>query len=231
MVRELITFSQLLGHTDLTFMVDNEPTMRQLMRMAVNTRLAMGLPTRSTTPPAYSHGNSLVENAIGRVRPLAGSFMHALGEKLGIEISTSSPIWTWAMRHAAWVINRFSVTAGFILALQWNPFDFGKVCQKDQHLLERSFGVLPQLQLCLIRVQEQLWWKSGADKEQSCTHCSWLQPSSWRCGTLQVFDEDAEAVRQKALEEQREDYETANTNMAIHDKQNPMQEMDQQPQV
>ena len=32
--------------------------------------------------------------------------------------------------------------AGFILAVQWNPFDFGKVCQKDQHLLERSFGVL-----------------------------------------------------------------------------------------
>jgi hypothetical protein len=43
------------------------------------------------------------------------------------------------------------------------------------------------------------------------------------------FDEDAEAVRQKALEEQREDYESAN--MAIHDKQNPMQEMEQQPQV
>ena len=39
--------------------------------------------------------------------------------------------------------------AGFILAVQWNPFDFGKVCQKDQHLLERLFGVLPQLQLCL----------------------------------------------------------------------------------
>ena len=103
MVRELITFSQLLGRTDLTFMADSEPTMRQLMRMAVN--------TRSTTPPTYLHGNSLVENAIGRVRQLAGSFMHALGEKLGIEISTSSPIWTWAMRHAAWVINRFSVTA------------------------------------------------------------------------------------------------------------------------
>ena len=34
-----------------------------------------------------------------------------LVKKLGIEISTSSPIWTWAMRQAAWVINRFSVTA------------------------------------------------------------------------------------------------------------------------
>ena len=43
------------------------------------------------------------------------------------------------------------------------------------------------------------------------------------------FDEDAEAVRQKALPQQREDYETAS--MAIHDKQNPMQEMEQQPQV
>ena len=108
------------------------------------------------------------------------------------------------------------------------PFDFGKVCQKDQHLLERSFGVLPQLQLCLIRVQEQLWWKSGADKEQSCTHCT-FNPPVGDVEPSKFFDEDAEAVRQKALEEQREDYETAN--MAIHDKQNPMQEMDQQPQV
>jgi len=139
MVRELITFSQLLGHTDLAFMADSEPAMRQLMRIAVNTRLAMGLPTRSTTPPAYSHGNSLVEIATGRVRPLAGSFMHALGEKLGIEISTLSPIWTWAMRHAAWVINRFSVTACRNLSfspINWNlshhtsvvVFVFGLLC-------------------------------------------------------------------------------------------------------
>ena len=43
------------------------------------------------------------------------------------------------------------------------------------------------------------------------------------------FDEDAEAVKQKALEEQREDYEAAN--MAAHDKQNPRQEVELQPQV
>ena len=132
-------FQQLLGHTDLTFMADNEPTMRQLMRMTVNARLAMGLPTSSTTPPAYSHGNSLVENAIGRVRPLAGSFKHALGEKLGIEILTSSLIWTWAMRHAAWVINRFSVTAGHgttgFELLSGKPYT-GKIC----HFGEPVFG-------------------------------------------------------------------------------------------
>ena len=56
MVRELLAFSQLLGHTDLTYMCDNEPSIKQLLRMTVNARLAMGLPTRATTPPAYDHG-------------------------------------------------------------------------------------------------------------------------------------------------------------------------------
>ena len=72
-------------------MCDNEPTINTLLRMAVNIRLAMGLPTRATTPPAYSHGNSLVENAIGRIRPLARSLTHALGQKVGVEILYIQP--------------------------------------------------------------------------------------------------------------------------------------------
>ena len=55
MVRELLSFTQLLGHSEVVFMSDNEPTMRQLLRMVVNARLSMGLATRSTTPQAYSH--------------------------------------------------------------------------------------------------------------------------------------------------------------------------------
>eukprot|EP00435_Cladocopium_sp_Y103_P065939 s995_g28.t1 len=39
------------------------------------------------------------------------------------------------------------------------------------------------------------------------------------------FDEDAHAVRQKALEEQREDYEAAS--MAAHDRQRPAEEVEQ----
>ena len=76
--------------------------------------------------------NSLVENSIGRLRPLAGSLMHALGTKLGLEISTNSHLWTWAMRHAAWIINRFSVTPGRGMTsfemLANKPYT-GKVCQ------------------------------------------------------------------------------------------------------
>ena len=112
MVRELLSFTQLLGHSEVVFMSDNEPTMRQLLRMVVNARLSMGLATRSTTPQAYSHGNSLIENCIGRIRPLAGAFMHYIAQKIGIELSSSNALWSWAMRHACWVLNRYNTNQG-----------------------------------------------------------------------------------------------------------------------
>lgn len=69
-MRELLNFAGLVGHSELVYMCDSEPTIRQLQRMVVNTRLSLGLPTKvATTSPPYSHGNSLVENAIGRIRP------------------------------------------------------------------------------------------------------------------------------------------------------------------
>ena len=71
MTREILSFTACLGRAEVIYRCDNEPTMRQLLKYVVSTRLSMGLPTRSVTPPAYSHGNSLVENVIGRPRPLA----------------------------------------------------------------------------------------------------------------------------------------------------------------
>ena len=61
---------------------------------------------------AYDHGNSLAENGIARVRQLAASLMHQLHGRLGGTLSTGSAIWTWALRHAAWLISRFSVLRG-----------------------------------------------------------------------------------------------------------------------
>ena len=70
--------------------------MRQLLKYVVSTRLSMGLPTRSVTPPAYSHGNSLVENVIGRPRPLASGLdllasilMHSVKKYIGKDFSTN----------------------------------------------------------------------------------------------------------------------------------------------
>ena len=42
----------------------------------INARLSMGLPTLKAAPPPYSHSNGLVENVVGRIRPLAGTLMH-----------------------------------------------------------------------------------------------------------------------------------------------------------
>ena len=68
--REVLTFitegekpPALLGFTLADDDADNEPTMRQLLKYVVSTRLSFGLPT------AYSHGNSL-ENTTGRLRLL-----------------------------------------------------------------------------------------------------------------------------------------------------------------
>ena len=112
MTRELIAFTSLLGHSEVVYMCDNEPTMRQLLRMVVNTRLKMGLATRTANPPAYSHGNSLCENTVERVRSLAGSLMHNISLKLNVEFSTNNPLWSWAFRHACWLLNRYNPSRG-----------------------------------------------------------------------------------------------------------------------
>ena len=62
------------------------------------------------TPMAYSHSNCLVESTVGRARALAGSLMFAMSEKTGIQFSTNSAWWSWALRHACWILNRFVTT-------------------------------------------------------------------------------------------------------------------------
>ena len=110
--RELVQFAQRLGHGEVIFRCDNEPAILQLQRLATKTRQAMGLKTRMTSSVAYDHGNALAENAISRVRSLACSLMHHLHGRLGIQLSTTSALWSWALRHAAFLVSRFSVING-----------------------------------------------------------------------------------------------------------------------
>ena len=92
MNREVIQFTQMLGHTDVVLRCDNEPSILKLKRLLLKTRQAMGLRTLESSAVAYDHGNSLAENAVGRVRPLAASLMHQLHGRLGIPLSTSSAV-------------------------------------------------------------------------------------------------------------------------------------------
>jgi len=122
-VGELLQFTQVLGHVECTYLCDNEPAALQVHRLVVLARKAMGLPTKDKSPAAYSHGNALCENSIARIRSLAGSLMHRVQQKLSVEFDTNSGLWSWAFRHAAWLLNRFSVVHGT------TPFElaYGKV--------------------------------------------------------------------------------------------------------
>ena len=101
-----------VGHSECVYLCDNEPSIRQVQQRAVRARLALGLATRDKTPAACNHGNSLCENTVQRVRSLAGSLMYHVQEKLSLELSTDNSIWSWAMRHASWRLNRYAVTHG-----------------------------------------------------------------------------------------------------------------------
>ena len=76
-VPEILQFTKVLGHSECTYLCDNEPSILQVQERAVHARQMMGLVAHSKTPAAYDHGNSLCENTVNRVSGLAGS-PHAL---------------------------------------------------------------------------------------------------------------------------------------------------------
>ena len=266
MVQEILTFCQLMGHTTVTLRCDNEPVLVQVLRMAVNARLSMGLPTRASTPMAYSHSNSLVENVVGRARALAGSLMFALSEKVGVTFSSNSAWWSWALRHACWILNRFSTMRAvtpFELAYgreytgalcefgepifgyhrtaakssaRWKRAIFlGKIDPQDSYLLYDGSNLV--LTRSVRRISTS--WKGHLAFYMNFTCWSWnykpgfggrvvptkeqraavganfnqpegqIEPSAF-------FDEEAEQVRQKFLEEQKEEEEAGE--MALRDK-------------
>ena len=112
MVREILQFTQVLGHSECTYLCDNEPSILQVQKRAVQARQMMGLVTHSKTPAAYDHGNSLCENTVNRVRGLAGTLMHSVQERLSIKLNTDHGLWSWALRHSSWLLNRFAVVHG-----------------------------------------------------------------------------------------------------------------------
>ena len=110
--KEIIAFCQTLGYDDVMLRCDNEPSVLQLQRLVVQAGKQMGLRTQACTPSAYEHGNALAENGIQRIRGLAGSIMHGLQMKLGATVSTSHALWTWCMRHSAWVLSTYNPHQG-----------------------------------------------------------------------------------------------------------------------
>ena len=76
---ELLAFTQILGHEEVQYYSGNEPTLRQALKLLVQSRSAFGLKTTMRTTRIYdAAGNSLVENAIQRIRNVAATLMESL---------------------------------------------------------------------------------------------------------------------------------------------------------
>ena len=109
---ELMAFTQSLGYTTVCFSSDNEPTTRMILRGLLNARHALGLPTRISTSKVADHSNALAENAVNRIRGLACTLMEELQQRIKVKISTDNPLWSWAARHSAWILNRYRAVRG-----------------------------------------------------------------------------------------------------------------------
>jgi hypothetical protein len=60
---EIMAFTQNIGHHEVCFLTENEPTTRQILRCLLNARHALGLPTRIITSKLADYSNALAENS------------------------------------------------------------------------------------------------------------------------------------------------------------------------
>ena len=163
---EVMAFVQLLGWEEVAFYGDNEPIIRQILKTVVTTRHALGLKTKIyTTKIKDSAGNSLAENTIQRVRQLACTLVQDVSQRTHLSFGCDHAIWSWAGRHAAWLLNRFQPVRGatsFEL-IYGRPFT-GKVCR----FAEPIFGY------CKPRGKADAKWRIGLFLGKTEAQDAWI---------------------------------------------------------
>ena len=103
-----------LGHVRLIIQSDGEPAILALVAAVRDKVIADGKAEQITcqTSPKGSHeSNGAAERTVQQVRGMARVYLEHVREKTGSEFPPKSPWWAWALRHAAWVYNRFHVRA------------------------------------------------------------------------------------------------------------------------
>ena len=112
MAKNILQFTQDLGHAECNSLCDSAQFIRQVQERAVRGRQPMGLATNNEIPAAYSHGNSLCENTVGCGRDRASILMRHVQEKVPTQLSTNHGLWSSVLRQSSWLLNRFAVVHG-----------------------------------------------------------------------------------------------------------------------
>ena len=107
LTKMIVTFLKLMRHEKVVLKSDQEPAIRALIAEVKEAWPHRALVEES---PLYSsQSNGRAERAIQTVRRLAASLRVAVELRLGIRIDSSHNAWSWLVRHAAWLHNRFHV--------------------------------------------------------------------------------------------------------------------------
>ncbi|CAE7289458.1 unnamed protein product [Symbiodinium sp. CCMP2592] len=92
------------------FQGDPEASIKQIINSVVACRSRLGLHTQTRLIPRGSHeSNGMVERTIQTVRANSRTLRAHLEERAKIKVEGHTHVFPWLMRHAAFLLNRFSV--------------------------------------------------------------------------------------------------------------------------
>ena len=102
---------QLAGGDEVVVQGDPEPAMKQVLNSVEACRTKLGLRTQVSLTAKDSHqSNGVVEKAVSTIRRLALTLKTHLEDRLKVAIGGQLAIFSWLLRHAAFLHNRFFVT-------------------------------------------------------------------------------------------------------------------------
>ena len=143
MVTEAARFVIWLGHRKVKLRSDNEPSIVAVSNALQKALRGLGLDVSKDTTPVDSHqSNGPVEQTVEIVRQHAAVLMSDLEQACGategqILFGTNHPIYGWAICHAAWLRNRYSVANGGRTAYECitdSPYQ-GSICRYGEKVL------------------------------------------------------------------------------------------------
>ena len=89
---------------------------------------------------------------MNRIRGLACTLMEEVEAKIGMKINTNNTIWSWAAKHASWILNRYPAVRGA------TPYEL--VYGKPYRELLGKFGGLVYAYLKTQLKEEKKWHKA-----------------------------------------------------------------------
>ena len=149
-------------------------------------RSQMGYTTNvQESVPGISETNSLAERAFQTVRRQAVTLVQALQARCRVGIPHTHPVFSWAFRHAGWILNRFHVHSGTGMT----PYEFctgtpyqGMLCEHGESLLCHVISVNPN------KRKGDAHWSKGVflGKSDNDLYLTWHPQGLLACRTVQL---------------------------------------------